>query len=285
MKKFIVGFAAALVCSIQGHAGQFYPNDCCDTSISADIGAGYRNDRLKWAFPGFSPGASVRSKWSGIDIGFIEANGRACLPCGYVIKGDFDYGWSGWARDRHLKLVDYNNDTDDRHNERTRANVYDISIGVGRQFCCDCLCGTYTPLIGWSYNHQKFTGPSFFHRGEHKSSRYAWNGGWVGFEAEYNLNCSWNLFFDYAFHVGDFEAKVDEFFRHRHRDNTFFGNEVQLKTVYQWSECLDLGFKVNYKSYWTRDRESTYEAHEGGGHRRQTTWNSVAISVDLGRTF
>lgn len=291
MKKLLFLCAATLACSSQASEYEYFPEDCdsgCECSdlvTSLEIGTGYRRDSLKWGYPGFSPGIAIHEKWDGIDIGFIEANSRVLACQKYLLKVDFDYGWSGWENKHHVKLIDYNSAIETKRPEsNTKAEVYDISVGIGHQFNLECYPLTFTPLIGWSYNHQKFKAKTFYGRGHH-DSRYAWNSGWVGFETAYQFCCPWQVYLDYSFHIGHFHAKIDEFFRNRHKQTYSLGNEVEVGTVYQWCDALFLGLKFNYRDYWAHSKHSTEDAFDGKGHERQTKWNSYSIGVNLGYSF
>src|ERR1700733_754679 len=98
------GFFLATVSTmlISGVAMADCCDECCglfDGNISWDIGTGYRQDNLKWDFPGFSPGESIHERWNNINIAFIETNGKASFCDNYLLKFDFDYGWSGWEKE------------------------------------------------------------------------------------------------------------------------------------------------------------------------------------------
>ncbi len=280
-----------LISSFQAFAGEYCaewcPNQGCDFigASTLKVGAGYRQDYLRWAYSGFSPGTSIHEKWKDIRIGYIEANYRACFYQDFILKIEGDYGWSGWEKNHHVKLIDYNSRT---HSEpdrsRAKAKVYDISVGFGREFCFDCLDLIFAPFVGWAYNHQHLRNQTFYENGHH-SSKYAWNSGWLGFETTYQLCCPWQLYFDYAYHLGHYHAKIDEFFRDKHKGQSFHGNEFELGSIYQWRCPWTLAFKLNYKDYCTASKHSAYETYNDKKHSKRTEWDSFSVGVDLAYSF
>lgn len=258
---------------------------CCDPTLCFDIGTGYRQDTLRWAFPGFSPGEAIHEKWDNLSIGFIELNARARFCDCFLFTFDFDYGWSGWDKQHRTKLVDYNSDVITHHPKtKAKAEVYDVSLGIGRQLCLSpCWPFILTPTIGWSYNHQRLKNGSYYFHGRH-TSKYSWNSGWAGFDILYKINCKMEFFFDYAFHAGSFHATVNEFFRDRRHNRAFLGNEVETGIGYKICDCF-AALKFNYKQYWTSNKKSVTDSFDGSLHRRRVNWDSWSIAVDIGCCF
>ncbi len=292
MKKLVCLFVSTLTFSLQAFAGECF-TDCCPSwcndnlFICGDIGAGYRQDNLKWAFPGFSPGLSIHEKWSNVNIGYIEANARVVACCQYIWRLDLDYGWSGSQKNHRVTFKDYNSNIDTELSKTSsRARVYDVSTGIGYKLDLDCYCPdlSIAPFVGWSFNHQQFKNAPFYRDSKH-TSNYYWTSPWAGFETSYRFCCDWIAYFDYSFHFGHFHAKIDEFFRSRKHQVRSFGNEFEIGTIYSWCECWKFGLKFNYKDYWTKKVNSTYEAEFGGGHKRRVQWNSYSIGVDAGYCF
>lgn len=291
MKIAVYFLAACLVVLPQAASKsfglEFFPegSNFLGAGISLDVGAGYRQDKLKWAFPGFSPGVAIHEKWSNINIGFITGTGMVTLCDHYLFKVDADYGWSGDQKSHRATLIDYNSaEVTRRHSSKTEANVYDVSVGFGRQFCNPCFPVVMTPMIGWSYNHQKFDNPSFYSHKRHES-KYAWNSGWLGIDFSYQFLCRYAVYLDYAFHIGTFQAKIDEFFRDHTHTRQFHGNEVGAGLGYQICRGWFSALKFNYKSYWTRNNRSATETADGNKHHRRNGWESYSVSVNLGYDF
>lgn len=262
-----------------------------DLAGTLDIGGGYRQDSLKWAYPGFSPGVAIHKKWEEINIGMIEANSRL-LVCNHILlKIDFDYGWFGDQKINHVKVIDYNSAEVVERHFKARGSVYDISGGIGYQFswCCDTLF--FTPLVGWSYYHQTFKAPPFYaehHSGfktPHKTSRLYWNGPWVGFETAYRWNCDWQFYVSYEFHGAYYHANFKDFFRDQAKNMKALGNEFEVGGTYQFCNCWWAGLKFNYKNFWTNKRHTAVETFNSEGHSKRVQWFSYFVTLDLGLQF
>lgn len=285
-----------LLIALLGLSSPLYSGECCYgnywggcdwycENIAVELGVGYRQDNLKWAFNGFSPGESIHESWKDINIGFVEANVRQKFCEDYVLLVDADYGISGWQKKHHVKLIDYNSDaTTFRPTTKTKASVYDISIRLGRQICFCCEEITITPQIGWSYNHQKFTNPSFY-ANKHFESKYSWNTALIGLDIGYQMCCEWSVNVNYAFHTGNFHAKIDEFFRVRGHSVQCFGNEVGAGLFYQPCDDWIYGLKFNYKNFLGHHKSSVTDTFDNDSHRRRPIWNSISVSADIGFNF
>lgn len=294
-----------LIWSASACAQSYYSEDCCtdccteccteccgfDVVATLDIGGGYRQDNLKWAFPGFSPGVAIHKKWKDINIGMIEANARLLACQSYLLKIDFDYGWFGDQKKNDVTIIDFNSDEVAKHHFKARGSVYDISGGIGYQFnwCCDTI--SFAPLVGWSYYHQTIKSPPFFaehyhcYKTAHKKSTYYWNGPWVGFETAYRWDCDWLFYLSYEFHGAYFHANMKDFFRHQARNKKALGNEVEVGAAYQFCDCWLLGLKFNYKGFWVNKTNSTSDEFDGESHSRRIEWDSYFVTLDVGYSF
>lgn len=284
MKNLCFLLIALLGLSSSAFSGECYDRYCCDETY-VEFGVGYRQDSLKWAFPGFSPGESIHESWKDVNIGFVEVSLEKTLCRDYVLYFDADYGVSGWDKGHHVKLVDYNSDAiTNRPTTKTKAQVYDISIRLGhhRFYLDDTI--TVTPQLGWSYNHQKFRNPSFYNSNK-VDSTYSWNTLLGGFEIAYQICCEWNAKMNYAFHNGYFHAKIDEFFRSRKRHCQCFGNEIGAEITYQ--PCCDwvYGLKFNYKHFLGHHKSSVHDAFDNSSHRKRPSWDSLSIAATAGFNF
>lgn len=284
-----------LLTALLGLSSSVFSGECCQDNYwggcnrlcangSAELEIGYRQDNLKWAFNGFSPGESIHQSWNDINIGFVGISAEQSF-CDDVIYFDADYGVSGTQKAHHVKLIDYNSEAITfRPTTKTKAQVYDISIRVGRKyrFCCDQL--VVTPQLGWSYNHQRFKNPSFYDDTRF-SSRYSWNTALLGFDVAYQFCCDWTFDVSYAYHYGYFEARVNEFFRSRSRSKQCFGNEVGAGLYYQPCGDWIYGLKFNYKHYLGYHKGSASDTFDDNSHKRRPSWNSLSLSASVGLNF
>lgn len=294
MKKWLFLLVTTLAWNSQVSAQGCFIDNCeqsccgCDLVTTVDVGAGYRQDKLKWVFAGFSPGTAIHEKWNHIRMGYIEANARFVACQNILLKVDLDYAWSGWQNNHHAKLVDYNSASVTNYRKsKSECEAYDISAGLGYRFdlCYCCHEFAFTPLVGWSLHHLKFKNHAFYELPKFVHSTYFWNGPWIGFETAYQVCCDWKVYFDYSFHFGKFHTNIHEYFRHRKKEMTTYGNEFEIGTVYQWCDFWFVGLKFNYKNYWTNRSHSIFDQDNDTHHSKFALWHSYMIGVDVGYTF
>ena len=299
----------------QASADMYCYEECCpsvlgfDSVLSFDIGGGYRQDKFQWkTFPVNNPGTVLHEKWKNMEMGIIETNAQFLACDHYLLKFDFDYGW--FDKQKHQTITGYDYDTGtvfEYLTSKTRGQVYDLSAAIGYQINLDCYRISVAPLVGWSYYHQRFKNPTYeglFEgvRGEftnvHNKSRYSWNGPWLGFAAAYQICCEWQFYVDYAFHWAELNGKITDLFlagapilgteySTRIRSSNAYGNEVTVGTTYQFCEDWYLGFKFNYKDFWTNKGHLSTEILEvrEKSPLRSTCWQSFFATVDIGYTF
>ena len=301
MKKLIGLALAGLTLASQGIA-EYCGNDCCsdcfgfDSVLTFDVGGGYRNDNLKWKHHP-DDATSIQEKWSNIGMGIVEANANFLACEHYLLKADFDYGWFNDSGHQTYKVFDTDVLTDD-WKAKVRGNVYDISGGVGYQFNFDCYRASLAPLVGYSYQYQRFKSHKYRDILDEGSDSeffkntytYRWRGPWVGAAFVWQPCCDWLLFFDYAFHWSRLRAKIDEHFLLGQRAatlkfNTAYGNEFTVGANYVFCDWWFMGVKFNYKQFWANKGCLHGHEDEDDSRTRDLDWISYNVTLDIGYTF
>ncbi|WP_372679489.1 hypothetical protein [Desulfosarcina sp.] len=129
-------------------------------SVTFDLSAGYRTDKLNWHIAGNLQGTNpnVRSEltWSGLRIYQLKLANRTVIMDRFYLRGYLDYGMviSGNNQDS-----DYNGD--DRTQTFSRSSngvdgndVWDGSIGVGPRFSFFASAMVVCPMIGYAVSEQ-----------------------------------------------------------------------------------------------------------------------------------
>ena len=129
-------------------------------SVTFDLSAGYRTDKLNWHIAGNLLGTNpnVRSElnWSGLRIYQLKLANRTVIKDRVYMRGHLDYGTvvSGSNQDS-----DYNGD--DRTQEFSRSvngadgnDVWDGSIGIGPRFSFFESTMVVCPMIGYAVSEQ-----------------------------------------------------------------------------------------------------------------------------------
>ncbi len=295
MHKFFVTLMASLLsCSA---AFAFWP-EAAESNL--EVGVGYRNDCFKFTTSGRHggflnaendrPNRRIRSrsefKWKDLNVWLIELRGKYVTCDNIYLRGYADYGWITHGKHtdrREFSRSDFSSDSFSSgsfsenannigevdfdgsarfHHRIKRGHVYDASLAVGYQFrwCDDSFA--VSPLIGYSWHGQQFSGrhrggsssSDFFNdngedqvelarRDHHSSSscsydsysssssdcnrnrfRACWDGFWIGFDAEYRFMCDWTLFATYEYHWADFRARARNFCIIDNFDGSDFGS-------------------------------------------------------------
>jgi hypothetical protein len=296
MRKLLILFVLSMMWHSCIGATDFYFNGsndpCCECNLvgTFDVGAGYRQDRLRWVFPGPTSGIAIHEKWNHISFAYLEGNARLVAFQRYLLKVDLGYGWSGWQKKHHSKFVNY--DTEEETNNRkdtTTGNVYDISAGLGYRLDLSCRCFDFalTPLAGWSFHHLKFKNSPYYdvEQSEKLRSTYFWSGPWVGFETVWQVCCPFRVYFDYSFHFGKFHATLNELERSHKKELTAFGNEFEGGAFYEWCDFWVVGLKFVYRDYWSNRYHSIMDYINGKKHSKFARWHSYTITADIGYIF
>ena len=129
-------------------------------SVTFDLSAGYRTDKLNWNIAGNLQGTNpnVRSEltWSGLRIYQLKLANRTVIKDRVYMRGHLDYGTvvSGNNQDS-----DYNGN--DRTQEFSRSvngvdgnDVWDGSIGIGPRFSFFESTMVVCPMIGYAFSEQ-----------------------------------------------------------------------------------------------------------------------------------
>jgi len=129
-------------------------------SVTFDLSAGYRTDKLNWNIAGNLQGTNpnVRSEltWSGLRIFQLKLANRTVIKDRFYMRGYLDYGTvvSGKNQDS-----DYNGN--DRTQEFSRSmngvngnDVWDGSIGIGPRFSFFESSMVVCPMIGYAVSEQ-----------------------------------------------------------------------------------------------------------------------------------
>lgn len=306
MKKWLFSVTAVLLMTGQTFADYCgYPDwctSCCgfDSVFTVGVGGGYRNDQLKWKrFPKALPGIEVEEKWKNIGMGVVDAN-AAFLACDhYLFKVDFNYGWFDCSGRQTFDVFD-NNVLIQSLNSKTTGRVYDISGAIGYQFNFECYRFSLAPLVGYSYNYQRFKNKSYHDNlynpdaefGFRNTYKFRWSGPWAGFGFAYQPCCDWLLFFDYAFHWANFRGSLDEQFPFvgrlkgaRIRSNGGHGNEFTVGGTYLFSDCWWLSLKFNYKEFCGSGGRYRTDNDIDDSSLRKLSWRSYIIALNIGYSF
>ena len=283
IKKLLCTFACALG-TLQGLE---CASDCggFNSSLWVDAGVGYRHDNLKWKMHGLSPGVHIKEKWKDINMTVAEANLRYVACDHFVIKADFDYAWAGHQKKHIVSSSDDDSNVHFRRRFETKGRAYDISGGVGYKFNMDCQCYqfSFTPMVGYSYHHQRYRAPAFYANNIHGDfrlrtfpSKYSWYGPWIGVGTVTQVQCNWWFYVNGGFHFAKNQAKIQEFAQHQKSTRHARGVEATVGTTYGFCDNVFLGLKFNYKSFWAQKRHN---------HVKDVAWNSYFITADLGIVF
>lgn len=298
-----------LMVSIQAFADYCndYCNDCCydnccnncfgfNSVLTFDVGGGYRNDCLKWKRSLKESNQLIQERWNSIGMGIIEANANFLACEHYLLKVDFDYGWFHGGGHQTYKVFQ-NDDLGVSLKSNTSGNVYDLSGGVGYQFNFSCYRLTFAPLIGYSYDYQKYKNRKYENvfveddvRTIYKNRYiYRWRGPWIGVAFAYQPCCDILLFFDYAFHWSRLKATVNENFpigRSTFKVNQAYGNEFTVGADYLFCDDWLIGLKFNYKNFWgNKSKFHTKQEDVELSHLKKLTWISYNITIDIGYKF
>lgn len=310
MKKQLLLLLACLLTSTHAFANDWCYGNCCDcfgfeSVLVFDVGGGYRNDSLKWKrYSDATPSVITQERWKNIGMGIVEANANFLACEHYLFKADFDYGW--FNRSGHQTFGIGETDLSDELElikSRTSGNVYNLSGGLGYQFNFDCYRVTLAPMVGWSYNYQKYKNNRYNNFDEddvsvlidpsvdfHNKYTYRWNGPWVGAAFAYQPCCDVLLFFDYEFHWAWMHGRVNEHFLLGESDASIrvsqtYGNEFIVGADYLFCDGWFIGAKFDYKNYWGNKGKYHFDGGEDSERVRKLTWVSYNITIDIGYKF
>ncbi len=208
--------------------------------------------------------------------------------------------------------------------------AYDFSIGLGYEFSLYCDQLKIAPVGGYSYDVQRFKSKDFrlgnsnnsgssssssdiivcsgsdcsssdFSGSSYSSSsssssgvrnttRTQWQGGWIGLDYLYSIDCDWNLWGSFEYHW----AKMDVQFRTRFSDfcsttktSSNFkadanGPWFRLGSTYRFDECWSAGIDGDY--YYMRSDKGRRD-HHSGVRLDRATWTSWLIEAVIAYHF
>lgn len=287
-----------------------FAQDCCYTASSTDcfgfesvltfdIGGGYRQDNIEWkTYPVAAPGTVIKEKWKDVGMGIVETNAQFLACDHYLFKFDFDWGWFNKSGKQEVTNFDFNTNllTQSLHS-RTKGRVYNIDGKVGYQFNFGCYRYAITPLIGYSYHFQKLKNNEYHNEltgltnNYTNNYKYRWRGPTVGVAAAFQIECNWQLFFEYTFHWARYRAKfVDSFLATlpgKQKSNNAHGNEYTLGTSYEFCPDWLLIIKVNYKNFFNNKGRTETVTDFGNdiSPLRKLRWESLNATIDVAYVF
>jgi len=304
MKKKIVLGLACLSMSMQAFA-DYCGYDCrtnCfgfDSVLTFDMGGGYRSDNLSWKrYP--TATSEISEKWKNIGMGIAETNASFLACEHYLAKADFDCGWFSNSEKQRYEIYNSGVLTEELKS-CTKGQVYNISGGLGYQFNFRRCRISLAPLVGYSYNYQKYKNNEYVNQltttitSTYPNNRYKyrWSGPWVGFATSYQPYCDISLFFDYEFHWMTLHSNIDEHFTagqlpaHINSTNCY-GNEFTTGADYVFCDGWFLRLKFDYKQFFANHPRYHVEGPEESftnSHIHNFTWNSYNITLDIGYNF
>ena len=286
----------------RGYADYFGSYEGCancfgfESVLTFDVGGGYRSDNLNWKrFP--SETSEISEKWENIGMGVVETNASFLACEHYLFRADFDSGWFEKSGKQTYTTYSDNVLTEELK-ARTRGQVYDVSGGIGYQFNIPCYRTSIAPLVGYSYNYQRFKNSQYVNQltdpevttTSHNRYKYRWNGPWLGLDLVTQPYCDLLIFFDYEFHWSTLNADIHENFVEGQEpakvklDNCY-GNEYTVGSSYVFCDEWFLGLKFNYKQFWGNKGHYRVEDQETKIAVRDLNWETYSITLDVGYNF
>jgi len=307
MKKFVFLALAFIAGSMQVHAyDDWCASDCTtncfgiESTLNVAVGGGYRHDTLKWKT--FAPGVEIKEKWKDLNMGIVEANAQLLVCEHYLVAVDFDYGWFDRGGRHRIRQFDLITGSSDEFRSRVKGEAYDVSGAIGYQFNWDCYRYSLAPIVGYSYNYQRFKNQrehrrsndssSFASFGRRNNYRFEWNGPFLGFVSAFQPTCDWQVYFSYAYHWAWFQGRIHERSllagRGRQHSNNVSGNEFCVGSTYEFCDNWFLGLNFDYKCFFAnkgRFKRRLAPSVEERFPLRKLDWQSFYVTVDVGYVF
>ncbi|MEI8366700.1 MAG: hypothetical protein WCF65_09825 [Parachlamydiaceae bacterium] len=267
-----------------------------ESVLTFDVGGGYRSDNLKWKRI-VSPTEEVTEQWKNIGMGLVETNARFLACEHYLFKADFDCAWFDQSGHQTYDASTGSVLTE-KLSSRTKGQAYNLSGALGYQFNFFCSRLSLAPLVGYSYNYQRFKNNQYNNEldtpetetSNHNRYKYRWNGPWVGAGISVTPYCDISFFFDYAFHWTKLQGNIGEHFSdiftpaHVNASNGF-GNEYIAGIEYVFCDGWFLGAKLDYKQFWGNKAHYHADGDEENTPVHDLSWNSYNITLDIGYNF
>jgi Protochlamydia outer membrane protein len=278
----------------------------CETE--ADLGVGYRRDNLKWTIAGPNGFPNILSSldWKGLGICQIVGTARVVTQNHIYARAKADYGVivSGKNIDSDYLGNDRTFEISRTKNDAGKGEVYDLTAGVGYQFSFFCDSLKIAPLVGYSHNEQHlrqyhgnqvigfvFSGGRF--PGLHSNYRAKWQGPWIGVDASYDIDCSWNLYGSLEYHWAHYHgtghwnlntAFIRDF---KQTSQDASGGLVTIGATYLICDGWTLGIELNYiamKVHHGRDRVY-FDFGTFGSKLNSVKWHSASYLATVGYKF
>lgn len=307
IKKLILALACMVI------AAQALANDCCystgstdcfgfDSVLTFDIGGGYRTDKIHWkTLPVTAPGTALKEQWNNLNMGVVETNTQFLACEHYLFTFDFDYAWFNQGGKQRTELFNFNTGLlQERLKAQTNGRAYNIDGALGYQFNWCCYRYSLVPLVGYSYHFQKLKNHKYINelspgteRFVRNNYKYRWRGPTIGFSTAFQIDCFWQVFFNYTFHWLRYRGKVvDAFVVGSHpghqKSNNCHGNEFTLGTTYEFCPDWLFTIRVNYKNFLGNkghfETQSTPHVKEFSPLRK-LHWESLTATADVGYVF
>ncbi len=273
MKKFLFVFCSFLL---------FLSAPCFALlpEIYAQIGAGYRNDYIKWKEKDFVGDFKIQ------EANIIKINGALETSIfSFLLKAEADYGL---VLDG-LTTFKNGDSYDDSANQNTFLQndpldgdyVYDWSLSAGMDLAFFLPCLKVLPLIGYSYHFQKYKldvdedDPYLtVLQADHYESR--WHGPWAGIGLNWEFwRCIHALSFtvEYQFHLADFHNNfhLDSYSYDESFHKSHYGTGNVAKANFRWIFC----------NGWTVSLGGVYQYWSA----KRTQWESYEINLNTGYVF
>lgn len=294
-------------------------NDCCDNisgchfkEIKADLGYGYRRDRLNFDTLDASedPSLSYNREYEHININMIVGSLKAVTCNNVFLRFQGDYGWVDDGSGETDYLV--GSTLTDAYTFHINDNyVWDVNLALGYQFsfCCDAV--TFTPLVGYSWHKQKYNTENWIqtltnttlitktqlpnYKEQFSLDR---NGFWVGFDLSYTLCSCWSIGSGFEWHQACFTGK-----NNWPTDTTIVPNTVKTETDldgcgHGWLVYGNVNYNfycnwnasvyANYQSWFVDDMQVGLEEFGAVNKQLQTAkidFRSWTIAALIGYTY
>lgn len=304
MKKFLKIFILLL------HISSIHALD-----FSLDLSTGYRHDDLNWNISGGHSGPDVLSelKWEGLKSWEILSELKITLPPMNLytrIRADYAKIFSGSATDEDFLGDNRTYPYSYSSSKADKGELFDLSAGVGFNFCFLLNRLKIAPLVGCSLREQHLRmyhgkmrldlfNPEY--EGTHLSNlhsnyRTRWVGPWVGIDINFNLTKHIDMYASYELHFARFDATghwnlrsdfSDDFKHHGYgRGSLFligghycFCSGFNLGVLFKYQEMQI--HKGNDRTYfWINEHLSLFDTRLNRVH-----WESYSLMATLGYSF
>lgn len=224
--------------------------------VDFDLGAGYRQDSLKWSIagPNNTPNVLSELSWNKLRILQFYSAAKMVTPNSFVAKGYADYGkiHQGRNRDSDYAGNDKTLEFSRSDNNAGRGEVFDLSAAIGYQwdFCEERF--SLSPFVGVSHHEQHlqmYNGNQVVNTvfpqdvgpfpNLHSAYKARWSGPWAGFDLFYRPSCDLDFFGGFEYHWATFHGKG-----HWNLRTDFFGDFKQHAHGYGLLGTLGMKWRI-----------------------------------------